>query len=165
MDLIKLLSNPVRMQVMQYLQIHGDSTTRQISEALSDIPVPTLYRHINFLINNDLLVVKEEHKVRGSLERVLAVNLKTLDDNNDIAGSAYQYLMELYTKFYNYSKKPDIDPVRDKLSIRTTTLNLTDDEMDDFIADLSQVLLKYATISEHSNGKIRSISTIFAPTE
>ena len=74
MELIKLLSNPVRVQVMQYLQNYGEATTKQISEALTGIPAPTLYRHINLLLKEEVLLIKEERKVRGSLERLLVIN-------------------------------------------------------------------------------------------
>ena len=66
MELIKVLSNPVRMQVMQYLQTYGEATTKQISDAITDVPAPTLYRHINILLKEEVLLVKEERKVRGS---------------------------------------------------------------------------------------------------
>lgn len=42
MDIVKVLSNPIRMQVMQYLQTYGEATTKQISESLKDIPTPTI---------------------------------------------------------------------------------------------------------------------------
>ena len=44
MDLIKAISNTSTLQIVQYLQIYGEATTKQISEALPDISAPTLYR-------------------------------------------------------------------------------------------------------------------------
>ena len=43
MDLIKVLSNPVRMRIIQCMIGYGDTTTKQIAEYVSDVPVPTLY--------------------------------------------------------------------------------------------------------------------------
>ena len=67
MELIKLLSNPVRIQVVQYLQTHGEATTKQISEAIPDVPSPTLYRHINTLLKEEVLLVKEGEPMKKSL--------------------------------------------------------------------------------------------------
>ena len=78
MDIVKVLSNPIRMQVMQYLQTYGEATTKQISESLKDIPTPTLYRHINVMVKEEVLLIKEERKVRGSLERLLTINYEKM---------------------------------------------------------------------------------------
>ena len=74
MDIISVLSNPVRMRILQYLIGYGDGTTKQIAEYASNIPKPTLYRHINYLIENGIVIVKEERKVRGSVERLLSAD-------------------------------------------------------------------------------------------
>lgn len=165
MDLIKVLSNPVRIQVMQYLQTHGEATTKQISEAISDVPAPTLYRHINTLLKEEVLLVKEERKVRGSLERLLVINVEkmTAAADSNISDSAYQFLMELYMKFHKYSCKDNADPQKDRLSLRTCVLNLTDDSFDSFMRDIASVIDKYREAEE--NGKLRSVSFISAPVE
>ena len=164
MELVKILSNPVRIQVMQYLQIHGEATTKQISEAIHDVPTPTLYRHINTLLKEEVLMVKEERKVRGSLERLLIINKDkfTAIENGGVADVAYQFLMEIYARFQKYSKKPDADPKKDRLSMRTRMLCLTDEEFDTFMQDIGAVMDKYG---EKSGGKERSISFISAPVE
>lgn len=164
MELIKVLSNPVRIQVMQYLQIHGEATTKQISEAINDIPAPTLYRHINTLLQEEVLIVKEERKVRGSLERLLTINKDkfTAMENGSVADVAYQFLMEIYARFQKYSMKPNADPRKDRLSLRTRMLCLTDEEFDAFMQEIGAVMDKYG---EKSAGKKRSISFISAPVE
>ena len=165
MNLTKLLSNPVRMQIMQYLQIHDEATTKQISEAITDVPAPTLYRHINTLLQEDVLFVKEERKVRGSLERLLAINVEIMSEttNSNLSDTAYQFLMTLYMKFQKYSCKDDIDPQRDRLSLRTCALTLTDNSFDNFMSEIAAVIDKYQHAEE--NGKLRSISFISAPIE
>ena len=69
MDLTEILSNPVRVRIIQYLQLYGDATTKQISGYLDDIPAPTIYRHVNSLIKEGVLTVKDERKVRGKTDR------------------------------------------------------------------------------------------------
>lgn len=162
---MKVLSNPVRIQVMQYLQTHGEATTKQISEAISDVPAPTLYRHINALLKEEVLLVKEERKVRGSLERLLAVNVKTMSAaaNSNISETAYQFLMELYMRFQKYGCRDNADPQKDRLSLRTCILTLTDDSFDSFMQDIAAVINKYQQAEE--NGKLRSVSFISAPIE
>lgn len=150
---------------MQYLQTHGEATTKQISEAISDVPAPKLYRHINTLLNEEVLLVKEERKVRSSLERLLAINVKKMSAavNSNISETAYQFLMELYMKFQKYGCKDNADPEKDRLCLRTCVLTLTDNSFDSFMQDIAAVIGRYQQAEE--NGKLRSVSFISAPIE
>lgn len=163
MELMKILSNPVRMQIMQYLQTHREATTKQISEAITDIPAPTLYRHINTLLKEEILLVKEERKVRGSLERLLAINVEKMTEtvNSGISETAYQFLMELFMKFQKYGSKADADPQKDRLSLRSCVFTLTDESFDNFMHEIGAVINKYQVAE--INGKLRSVSFISAP--
>ena len=165
MELMKVISNPVRMQVMQYLQTYGAATTKQISEAITDVPAPTLYRHINALLKEEVLLVKEERKVRGSLERTLAINVEKIAEtvNNSISETAYQFLMELFMKFRKYGSRTDADPQKDRLCLRTCVFTLTDNSFDSFMQEIGAVIDKYQKAGE--SGKLRSISFISAPIE
>lgn len=167
MNLIKVLSNPARMQIMQYLQIHGEATTKQISEALPDVAAPTLYRHINIMLEEGALSIKEERKVRGSLERLLIINREKFAEaeNGNVADAAYQFLMEIFSRFQKYSLQPDAAPLKDKLSMRTHILSLTDEEMDSFFQELAALINRYDEKGGNENGKKRSISIISAPFE
>ena len=44
----------------------------------------TIYRHINYLLKEEVLIVKSERKVRGSVERLLAFNEAKFAENTDI---------------------------------------------------------------------------------
>ena len=161
MKLSDVITNPIRMKIMQLLQIRGEATTKQICEELREIPQPTLYRHINYLLKEEILVVKSERKVRGSLERLLALNEAKFADGSDIADTAYQFLMALCGSFQRYSDRGNADPAADMLSLRTYMLTLTDESYADFFAELRQVIEKYSKPEE--GGKSRSFSVISAP--
>ena len=161
MKLSDVITNPVRMKIMQFLQINGDATTKQICEALHDVPTPTLYRHIHYLLKEEVLIVKEERKVRGSLERLLSFNAEKLSENADIADNAYQFFMALYGSFQRYSEKGNADPIADMLSLRTYMLTLTDESYANLFQELRSVLDKYSSPEE--GGKNRSFSLISAP--
>lgn len=163
MELIKVLSNPVRIQAMQYLQIHGEATTKQISEAIKDVPTPTLYRHINTLLKEEVLLVKEERKVRESLERLLIIIKDKFAEaeNSDIANSAHQFLMELYWKFKTYCTNQKTNPKKDRLSMRTRVLFLTDEAFDNFMLDIVAVMLIMGTGKTDRNGNQKGLHKDF----
>lgn len=147
------------------MQNHKCSTAKQISKSLEDISVPTLYRHINDLLDEQVLIIVEERKVRGSIERTLAINEDKITDvtNHNISDSAYQFLMGLYSQFQNYSLKEAVDPVEDMLSLRTSYLYLSDEEFSEFLQDISHVIAKYQQYSLKEERKARSISFVSAP--
>lgn len=167
MNLMKLLSDSVSLQIVQHLQNCEEATTKQISEALGNVPTPTLYRHINSLLKEEVLLIKEERKVRGSLERVLIINKEKFYEleNGDIAGVAYHFLMTIYDKFVKYSMKEEQNPLQDKLSMRTCMLSLEDEEFDEFMQDIAGVISKYEIKSGQENAKLRRIAFISAPVE
>ena len=125
MNITEILSNPIRIQVMQYLQTYGEATTKQIAEALSDISTPTLYRHINIMLEQEALIVKEERKVRGGTERLLVINEEKFGMSENLSQDAYQFLMGLYMKFQKYCENDDVNPKAESLSIQVLILSLS----------------------------------------
>lgn len=167
MDLIKLLSNPVRIQIVQYLQTNGEASAKQIAGQLRDIPTPTIYRHIQSLLKEELLIVTKESKVRGSLERTLAINIAKFASygEGNIAEVAYHFLMGLYTRFYQYGKKSDADPMRDMICLRTSVLTLTDKSFEAFLLEIGGVIAKYQEEKPDGEAKARNISFITIPAD
>lgn len=72
MDRIELLLHPVRMRVVLALA-NRVLTTQQVADLLPDVAQTTLYRHINLLLAGGILRVVRESKVRGAVERELAL--------------------------------------------------------------------------------------------
>jgi DNA-binding transcriptional ArsR family regulator len=63
-----LLLNPVRIRIL--MAVAGrQMTPHQIASAIPDVPLTTLYRHINLLVDGNILEIKAEKQVRGTVER------------------------------------------------------------------------------------------------
>ena len=165
MEIGKILSNSVRIRVLQYLQSCGQATTKQIAAKLSDVPLPTLYRHIDFLLKEEALLVKSEHKVRGSTERTLCINAEKLAQsaNPDILHTAYQFLMGIYAKFDRYSRQAQVDPVKDRLCLSTSELCMSDREFDAFWGEIAEIMKRYSKNDLAAGRRMRNISLISAP--
>lgn len=66
------VTHPVRLRILQ--QLGGRSlTTAQLRDALPDVTQATLYRHVAALLEAGMLTVVEERRVRGAVERTLAL--------------------------------------------------------------------------------------------
>lgn len=68
-----VLANPIRMRVVLALVGGRELTTAEIAKEMPDVPTPTLYRHIAALSDADVLVTVSERRVRGAVERTLAL--------------------------------------------------------------------------------------------
>ncbi len=163
MELTDILSNPTRFRIIQYLLMKGEGTTKQMTEELNDVPAPTIYRHVNFLLKEDILKVKQEKRIRGTTERLLCINGNKWSAmvNSDIAGTAYQFLMSIYGQFNDYARTPDADPAADRLCMRSCMMHLSDDVFDSFLQDYASLLNRYLGMQD--GGRLRSVSIISAP--
>ena len=74
MNIVEVVMNPVRQRIMQFLMIHEKGTVKEIKSKLSDVPTPSLYRHVKILLENSVIVVAEENRVRGTVESVYRLN-------------------------------------------------------------------------------------------
>ena len=171
MDYSKVLSNSIRLRIWAYVLNAEQATTKDIAEHMPDVPVPTLYRHINLLIEQEAILVKEERKVRGSRERILTGNMDFFEKS-----TMYEffspYLMNLNERFYKYGKSVSCTNTLEKLEsdflcFYTKLLMLTDEDMQKYLDELWELSEKYSKISDQKKkkAKFREVTIISAPTE
>ena len=163
----EILLNPVRMRIIQELSTRETATTNEICERISDVPRTTMYRHIKILIENKILSVISEEKVRGSLERTIALNIPEITKHNTVenaAENALGFLLNNYTKFHRYFNAENPDPGKDKIFLNNTVLMMNDSEFERFTDELRQLLIKYSFEMDEDR-KARDISIISAPVE
>ena len=166
-DITEVMLNPVRMRIIQTFAAMQDMTTTEICKKISDIPRTTLYRHIKILLDNDILSVVSEQKVRGSLERTLALNVSQIAKHNNLENAtqnAFTFLMNKYATFQNYFNSKNPDPAKDKIFLNNTILMTTDEEFDKFLFELRELLIKY-NFEFSQERKARDISIVSAPGE
>ena len=99
-SILSCILNPVRMKIIQALAKNKNMTVQQIAQELPDVPQATLYRHLNKLLKAKAIVVVQENKVRGVLEKVYAIGTnpyETITKNLDKSGKE-----EHLNLFYNY---------------------------------------------------------------
>jgi hypothetical protein len=124
-----------------------------------------MYRHINILIENNILSVVSEKKIRGSLERTLALNIGEISRHNTLENASqnvFRFMMDKYASFHNYFNGENPRPAGDKLFFSNSVLMMNDQEFDLFLSELRELIVKYNF--EFVNGrKARDISIISSP--
>ncbi|WP_010297596.1 helix-turn-helix domain-containing protein [Clostridium senegalense] len=62
-DINKIMLNPIRMRIIQTMSTSKSSTASELCEKIKDVPRTTMYRHINTLIDNNILSIVSEKKL------------------------------------------------------------------------------------------------------
>lgn len=164
-DIMEVMLNPVRLRIIQELAASGSITAVELCEKISNVPRTTMYRHIKVLLDNNILSVVSEKKIRGSLERTLALNAGEISKHNTLENAsqnALRFMMNRYARFHNYFNGENPDPGRDKIFMNTSVLMMDDHEFDQFLSELRELLIKY-NFAYAKGRKARDISVISAP--
>lgn len=171
-EVLKSLLNPVRMKIFQFVLMNPDATTAQIANELPDVPQASLYRHVNKMVQDEILKVVSENKVRGVYEKVYAIQNNPLAAVNKIVEEGdreqlymicYTFAMSLLMDFGSYLKRDTIDLQADKVGFRSIPLYMTDEESDQFIQNM-HALIQESMHQETNEGRtLRKYSYAFMP--
>ena len=166
-DFMKIIMNPIRQRIVQYLIIHGQGTTKEIGAELSDIPPASLYRHVKVLFDNNCIEIADEKKIRGTIERTwkLAQNPIAPVSPEDIATLFRSGLLSLLGNFETYFLSEDAVPQRDLLSLTTSTLMLTDEEFMDMMQKIGNIFDEVIYNQPGDGRKPKRLTFISSPCE
>lgn len=166
-DITEILLNPVHMRMVQALATRESITANELCEKMNDVPRTTLYRHINVLLEANLLTVVAEKKIRGSYERTLALNPHEIARQNtseNIPQQSFRFLMSIYAKFEKYRGGEKDLPGGNKVFFNNTVMMMNDEEFDQFLSELQALFIKYHY--DMAEGRTpRDISVISSPVE
>ncbi len=167
-----LVLHPVRLRIIQTLLGGIELTTAQIAAKLSDVATATLYRQISTLVEAGVLDVVGERRVRGAVERTYKLHVSSTEvSDHDLAKmSAAEhkqafatFVASLLANFDAYADRGDVDMVRDRVGYRHRALWLTDEEMDEFLAQIRGLYAEKAQ-NEPGKGRVRRlVSNVFIP--
>lgn len=168
----EILMHPIRIKIVQEFAAGRKLTAKELLTRLPSVPQATLYRHIDKLVQTDILEIAEENQVRGTVEKLYRLNIgKANFTNNDLKELTREehfdyfilFMTQLMKNFENYLEQEDLDFERDGLSYRQAGVYLSDQEFLQFIKELGAVFQKVITNEPASDRKKRIISTIIIP--
>ncbi|WP_185830662.1 helix-turn-helix domain-containing protein [Siminovitchia terrae] len=168
-----LLLHPVRMRIIQQLLLGKPLTIAQLVEILGDIPQATLYRHMNLLLEANLVEVIETKKVKGTEERMFSVkrdNLhipeseveKTSREDHIQHFSVYHgNLFQLATSYLAETSPEQYE--KEGFSYAYIPLHLSDEEFQELTQTIQQALEKVVHNHPTSARTTRIFASMFIP--
>lgn len=164
-----LLLHPVRLRIMQAFLGDRALTTSQLREELSDVPPASLYRHVARMVDAQVLQVVAERKVRGTVERTYVLRVAAAQISpGEIAAMSPDEHRQAFMAFVaglmadadRYLRRPDVDPIRDKVSYRLGGMWLDDAEYDELVQDLVRVLVPRTANGPRPGRRRRILATV-----
>lgn len=169
-----LLLHPIRMRIVTALS-NRQMTAGELSRLVPDIPLTTLYRHINSLVKGGLLYIASETQVRGTMERTFALVARpslTADDLQGMKKQDYQqafqvYLSSLIAAVARYldqkSEDQEFNPLADGLDLSLGTMYLDDEEFQALNREILKLVLSAADNPPGPGRKSRTFTYLFIP--
>ncbi|MGB7538519.1 MAG: helix-turn-helix domain-containing protein [Anaerolineales bacterium] len=168
-----LVFHPVRMRIITAVS-GRQVTTRQLLEAIPEIPQATLYRHVRALIKGGVLEVVEARKIRGVEERIFKMKAPPSVTRRDLKGKTNAELEQMGMVFVSgllsdirryLQEKKTADPFRDGVQLNKVTLFLSDTELAKLNGEVMR-LIRTAVRKEPAPGrKGRIFSYTIIPSE
>lgn len=160
MEISKLLLNPARLRIIQYITLHGEATASDVCRSMQDIPKATVYRHTKLLEDSGLLQVIKENRIRGAMEKVYSVNKGTLEDDKTMPNLIAGYFMGLMREMETCLTQKDIDFKSEMIFFNSAILNVSDEEYKQMLEKITLVLKPYMELPSAANRKTRKFSVI-----
>ncbi len=147
---IKAIMHLVRAQILMELN-DCTLTPRQIAILMPDVPLGTVYRHINILLQAGLIKIVGERRVKGTVERqftlVESASFLTESERNNLQAEDIMGLITVLTgviqsAFHRYTLTAELPPKSREISFITKSLYLTKEEYSKFLQQLTSLLGK-----------------------
>jgi DNA-binding transcriptional ArsR family regulator len=170
MDRIELILHPLRLRIL--LAVTGrEMTSQQLARVMPDVAQATLYRHINRLAEAGILIVVEEKPVRGTVEKVFALDERLANlSEEDLQNLNHEDHLRMFTVFVTsllkdferyLNSSADADPAADGVGYHKVPLYMNDEELAKLAAEMGQVMTQY--LKTKPNRKRRIFTTIVIP--
>ena len=167
------LLHPGRLRIIQTLLADGDLTPHQLHTHLVDVPIATLYRHINHLTSHGLIEVAQERQVRGTSEKTYRVTPGMANPTpGDLESLSREELMTVFTVFTTgligdfsaYIRDGDHpDLTKDRVNFTQASFWATQAEVDTFLDTVSQALQNLLGNQPGGERRRRTLTTVLIP--
>ena len=164
MDIAKLILNPARLRILQYIRLYGSVRTSDIVKYLNDIPRATVYHHVKILEENNMIEVIKENRVRGTIEKVYALKEYTTSmEGETFVALSTAFYVGLMQEMNEYFSRKEQDHKKDNVFFSSALLYMSDNEYENLLKSIADLLKPYIEQNPKSNLKLRKLSIISSP--
>ncbi|MBS2967773.1 helix-turn-helix domain-containing protein [Metabacillus sp. KIGAM252] len=167
----KLLLHPVRMKIAQALINGRELSAQQLSERIDGVPPATLYRHINKLLEAEIIEVVQENPIRGTVEKIYALKQTGAATPEDLEKISKEEHLDLFAAFTNqlagmyedYLNQEAFNLIEDGVGYRLASVHLTDEEFIELMGKMASLMVEAMEKQPSPERRTRHIATITIP--
>lgn len=175
---VDILMHPVRMKICQALMRNRENglTPLEMVKIIKDVPQATLYRHLQTMVDSDIVHVIKEKKVKSVSEKYYAIN----EEEAKIEGSEWKglsskekldyisyYQLSLMTQYQSYLKKLDEqNSQEDSATFSVVELKIDEEHFTQFQNELNELMNKYyhtQSMGSEIEAPVRTIAITIIP--
>lgn len=168
-----LFKNQVRFKIaLELIDVDEGLSIMQLNKVLKEVSQATLYRHVNSMVEDDLLKIVGINRSGKVEEKVYALNTQAYKiSEEDWQSATYNEKIKFVTYFFmyilqnykNYHESSVTDQSYDQSTFSLVKLNLTNDSFNNFQSELSTLMKKYYNMKEVQEGVDRTVSLVIIP--
>lgn len=168
-----LFKNQVRFKIaLELIDVEEGLSILQLNKLLKEVSQATLYRHVNSMVEDDLLKVVGINRSGKVEEKLYALNTQAYKvSQEDWQSATYNerirfityYFMYILQNYKNYHERSVEGQSRDQSTFSLVKLNLTEDTFNDFQSELGSLMEKYYNAQEPEQGTERAVSLVIIP--
>ena len=171
-NIIEHFTNPTRAKIFFEIHTGRQLTAKMLLEKLPEISQPTLYRHIKAMLDDGVIEVTAEKRVRGVVEKSYSTKLDWTADIERIVtendGPGYmqlflQYIAGVVGEYRAYCESGNVDIVNDGAGFTIAPLCATDEEMQEAMVKIGEILQPLLTNEKTPGRKLRNLCMITTP--
>ena len=163
--------HPVRLRIIRVLGGRR-MTPRELAAELRDVPLASLYRHLNALVAAGIAEVVGERPVRGATERTYTIvegrGVLAPDDVRGLDANAHLQLFAIFlagvlSDFGRYLDRGTPDLEADYVGYRQLDLYLSDEELREMLEEMNAAVRRRAGQGPAEGRQRRLLTTILMP--
>ena len=168
-----LFKNQVRFKIaLELIDVDEGLSIMQLNKLLKEVSQATLYRHVNSMVDDDLLKVVGINRIGKVEEKLYALNTQAYKiSEDDWLSATYSEKIKFVTYFFmyilqnykNYHESSVENQSPDRSTFSLVKLNLTNDSFNDFQSELSTLMEKYYNMKGTEEGTDRTVSLVIIP--
>ena len=162
-----IVALPLSMRIIRLL-INSELTTKEIKNALNDIPQATLYRHIKKMHAVDLLKVVKEEIVKGITKKTYTFNkgMVTREDTKKMTKEEFENLfiqfMALLSSDFQNNLENNIN-FKEDVNFSQAPIYLSKKESESMNQEINDIIKKYIKNKKTENREQMILSITFMP--
>jgi len=166
------LVNPVTNKILVELHFNKQATTKELAELCNDISQATLYRYLNRMLKDEMIKVVAENEIRGTIEKVYALNIdlvktteeiKSSNDGEKLMHIVNTGIINILAEFKEYIAKDNCDFKNDGVTFAVSSFYATDEEYLEMMKKMGGIINQISKNKSAPQRKLRSLNLIITP--